>query len=205
MAQTAAGTARSARHRLEQLAVRSALLRDLLRLWPLFEPTDFATWDRFVPAAAVLVRSRHRDSAGVALRYLADFRRLEGVTAPLEPVLADPPPEAVTREALRATGLMGTLNARRAGLSLAAAAANGFVRVSGSATRLVLAGGRDTILSTLQDDTAKPGWQRVTGGRACDFCRMLAGRGAVYGAATVHFQAHDHCSCMAEPAYRGVA
>jgi hypothetical protein len=205
MAITAAGTALSARHRLQQVALRAALLRDLLRLWPAFDPTDFGTWDRFARAAVVLITARHRDSAGLAVQYLEDYRRAEGAAGSFAPVLAEPPATARSQEALRATGLMGILNARRAGLSVVDSARNGFVRVSGSASRLVLEGGRQTVMATLHADPARPRWQRITGGQPCDFCRMLAGRGAVYGAQTGDFQAHDHCSCMAEPAFAEAA
>jgi hypothetical protein len=41
----------------------------------------------------------------------------------------------------------------------------------------------------------------VTSGNACDFCSMLADRGAVYGEASAEFEAHDHCSCSAQPVY----
>lgn len=42
-------------------------------------------------------------------------------------------------------------------------------------------------------------YRRITSGTACAFCRMLAGRGAVYSENTGRFQAHDHCACTAEP------
>lgn len=42
------------------------------------------------------------------------------------------------------------------------------------------------------------GYQRVASPGACDFCRMLAGRGTVYSAAAVNTDAHDHCRCTSE-------
>jgi hypothetical protein len=42
----------------------------------------------------------------------------------------------------------------------------------------------------------------VTSGSACEFCSMLARRGAVYGAESVSFHAHDACGCSAEPVFR---
>src|SRR5690606_30297364 len=55
-------------------------------------------------------------------------------------------------------------------------------------------------------DPAKPGWARVPRGRGCAFCRMLAGRGAVYTSAKAArgMRAyHDHCKCSAVPVWRG--
>lgn len=73
--------------------------------------------------------------------------------------------------------------------------------LAGSVQKHALQPGRDTITrSTLADPAAK-GWQRHTRGEACGFCRMLAGRGAVYTASTADFTAHGKCHCVALPAW----
>jgi hypothetical protein len=203
MAITSAGATLTSWQYSQQLAIRASLLGNLQRLWPLFRPGDFATFDGFARLAAVLVRGANQASAQLAGRYLVAFRAVEGQPASIAPVLADPPAEDIVASELRATGFMGTLNAVRAGLPLAAAAANGWVRASGSASSMALAGGRDTIVATVDADPRVSHWQRVTGGDPCAFCAMLAGRGAVYREETVDFQAHDHCACSAEPEYSG--
>ena len=81
-----------------------------------------------------------------------------------------------------------------------AAHQNGFVKLAGSASSLVLGGGRDTLLGAVQGDRAALGWQRVTDASPCAFCRMVASRGAVFKSdASAAFQAHGHCGCTAEP------
>ena len=206
MARTAAGAALSTTHRRRQLALRAALLRDILRLWPLFDPTNFDSFDRFSQAAATLIRARYGESAGLAAGYFSAFRLAEGIAGSATPVLPEPPARQVVQGALRSTGLVGVLNARRAGKSVTAAAQNGLVRVSGSATSLVLAGGRETLLDAVSRDRARPRWARITSDEPCEFCTMLASRGAVYvSEETGGFEAHDHCSCMVEPAYPGAA
>lgn len=61
---------------------------------------------------------------------------------------------------------------------------------------------RETVrLSSLEDPRAR-GWQRSASG-GCSFCQMLAARGAVYSESTVSFSAHDHCRCIAVPAFDG--
>lgn len=42
-------------------------------------------------------------------------------------------------------------------------------------------------------------YQRIASPNACSFCRMLAGRGAVYRLETVGFRTHGNCGCSAEP------
>jgi hypothetical protein len=87
------------------------------------------------------------------------------------------------------------------GVAPEVAMANALTQTQGSMTRLVLNGGRETVLGTVAADPQAVGFQRVLGGRGCDFCRLLAGRGAVYTEDTAGFDAHDRCGCSAEAVY----
>ena len=49
------------------------------------------------------------------------------------------------------------------------------------------------------DQQLQSSLRRVLGGEGCEFCQMLAGRGAVYSAETADFEAHDKCACTPEP------
>lgn len=60
---------------------------------------------------------------------------------------------------------------------------------------------RDTITTNTRRDPAAVGWQRHTSTSGCAFCRMLAGRGAVYRAETARFASHPHCTCSASPVF----
>lgn len=61
---------------------------------------------------------------------------------------------------------------------------------------------RDTILVNRRRDPESTGWRRVTSGQGCKFCRMLAGRAAVYREETVRFASHTNCMCTAWPVFR---
>lgn len=61
---------------------------------------------------------------------------------------------------------------------------------------------RDTITTNRRRDPEAVGWRRVTHG-GCNFCQMLAGRGAVYREDTARFASHGHCGCTAQPVFRG--
>lgn len=201
MAITAAGARVTAAHYRLQVQLRAGVLRDLARLWPLFDPTDFATFDAFAQLAAVLVVNGWQTSAGLATSYLSTFAKAER-QAPMRAVLAPALERDVAAESLRATGLVGVLNARRSGFSLESAKAAGWVRLAGSATSLVLGGGRETVAESIKASQGVTRWQRVTSGEPCAFCAMLASRGPVYGE-DADFEAHDHCSCTSEPAFSG--
>jgi hypothetical protein len=107
------------------------------------------------------------------------------------------------RDALRATTIAAIKTAAANGIAADIAMANGLTQASGAVARLVLDGGRETFMGTIQNDSAASGWQRVLGGAGCDFCAMLADRGAVYKEDTADFASHDHCGCSAEPSYGG--
>lgn len=78
--------------------------------------------------------------------------------------------------------------------------------LQGSASRLALKGGRQTIAQAVHSDPKAQGWERVISGNACGFCAMLASRGAVYKShKTADFRAHDHCNCTAVPLFEGQA
>lgn len=215
MARTVEGAALTSQHRQRQLALRAAVIRDLTLLWPLWTLDNFESFDQFIAATVPLIRSRHRDSAGVAANYFQTFRTVEGIGGDAPIRIPDRPPPDKLTVSLRSTGLAGTAKAFQAGKSPQAARQAGFVRMSGAATRHVLDGGRETIMRTAASDSRAQGWQRTTTSDPCAFCAMLASRGpvfksrqsatagSVFSQAVMDFRAHDHCSCNAEPVYRG--
>lgn len=115
--------------------------------------------------------------------------------------LADPPPveqvEATARWALspmfNPEGLLGASE-------LAALVTD---RLNAGIPRLVREGGRRTVTENTDRDPARPRYQRFLSARSkhCDFCQMLAGRGAVYhtkDTAGVGKHWHDRCHCYVD-------
>lgn len=203
MARTAEGATLTRQHRQRQLALRAAVIRDLTLLWPLWTLDDFDSFDRFVAAAVPLIRARHRDAAGIAANYFRAFRTVEGIDGEVTPQIAERPPVEKVAVSMRATGLTATAKALQAGKSPQAARHNGFVRMSGAATRHTLTGAHDTIIRSAGTDRRARGWQRITSGSPCAFCAMIASRGPVFSSDGGSFNAHDHCGCTAEPVYEG--
>lgn len=72
--------------------------------------------------------------------------------------------------------------------------------LSGAVSKYVLAPARQTVAQSAIRDPGSRGWARVTSG-GCDFCLLLAGRGAVYSEASADFESHAHCNCAAVPAW----
>ncbi len=208
MARTKEGAALTEVQRRRQLGLRAATIRDIIRLWPMWDLDDPSSYDRFVDAVIVLTQSRARDSAVLAARYYEMFKDVEiapGVkmTWGRAAVLTEPATPAQIRASINATAKAGVFRALGAGFSREAALNQGLLQVSGSMGRHVLNGGRNTIMESARQDAMCLGWARVTDAEPCAFCAMLASRGPAYKEETVHFQAHDHCTCGAEPVYAG--
>jgi hypothetical protein len=205
LARTPEGAALTRVHQARQDSLAAAVLRDLLALWTsIIDPGDLSTFQRFAELAATMIGLRRRDSAGLAAAYYEQFRRTEEVEGGPTVVLAAPLAADAVQGAVRAAGLAGFTNGRRAGQTPEQAARNGFVRAGGTATRLVLDGGRRTLVDSIARDRQALGWLRVTDADPCAFCRVLASRGPEYKSReSAHFQAHDHDRCTPEPFYQG--
>lgn len=181
------------RHRTQQLALRAVTLRELQQLWPALKVDDLdSTFPGWAAAVARLIRANHRISAALAARYLRQIRAAVVAGDPPLPDASAPSLEQIA-VSLTSTTVAPIKKATARGVPLAKAATDAFVMSSGAATRLVMAGGRDTVQGSVAADEYADGWRRVTSGRACGFCRMLAGRGAIYRESSAHFASHDHC------------
>lgn len=188
-------------HRRAQLALRAATLRDLLRLWPIFDITRIrATWPGFREAAVLLVQVRGRISSGLAARFFRDYRNVLGIEG-RTPTMHSTPTDAEIASGLESMRLNAVrqLALQRPAQQIADAM---FTNTAGVVSKFTLDHGRDTLLSGVQGDQRALGWARQTSGDPCPFCMMLASRGAMYvSSATADFEAHRSCACLPTPVY----
>lgn len=188
-------------YRRQSLALRAATLRDLQRLWPALDFARIdATFPTFLTGVMPLIQRDRRRAAGLASVYVKAHRLEAGIPGTVAVKLAGPAPVEQVATSMHYTTVEAVKVATRAGYTPVKAMESSLVQTMGSAGRLVLDGGRETVQATAVADPRTAGWQRVTSG-GCTFCRMLAGRGAVYSEASSDFEAHDHCACSAEPVY----
>lgn len=205
MALTRAGAALTTAHRARQLAVQAESIKGLMILWKTVDPTRLAdTIDVFVQAAVLLAGQGHDQSAALASRYYSLFRTAEGVPGRVAAGAAARPSVEIMAADIRGAALKGIIDGRRAGMPIEAASRNGLIRVIGTLSKLVLGGGRMTIINGIDADRVALGWTRVTSGDPCTFCRVLSSRGPAYKTEkSADFQPHGHCSCTPEPIYPG--
>jgi hypothetical protein len=220
MARTEAGRLLTENHRRRQLAVRARSLQEFLvltRLWDVSRPESF---NRLVEAAIPFVQARNGTSAAEAARYFEAFRTAEGVTGQAAATVGSSLPRDKIAGSLYSTGQSQALRALQSGLGVESVRQTTVATMSGAVTRLVLDGGRDTVLESSLQDRQIISWMRVTSGDPCPFCAMLASRGPAYtsrdsaiavtgrggrprGNRQIGESYHDNCVCSIEPYYEG--
>lgn len=82
--------------------------------------------------------------------------------------------------------------------------ASAMTLIDGGLQRRIADAARDTVRESSIADPRARGWERETLG-GCDFCEMIASRGVVFSEASADFASHDHCQCIAVPAFEGEA
>jgi hypothetical protein len=188
-------------HRQLQNRLAALTTVQLRSVWRLLNPDDLTgTTSDWLAAALRIVAEQNTVSAGIARAYIRQVRTAT-VGAPQGTLPAPGFSVEAARTSLLVTGPVRIERARRRGLDVGGAALQAFTESSRAGSRHAINGGRDTITQYASTDR-RAGWSRVTSGNACDFCSLLAGRGAVYSAGSVSFEAHDGCGCSGALEFR---
>ena len=220
MASTTEGRSVTLAKQRAQLRMARAVQAQSVGLWRLFDPTDL---DRSTPAwlaaqGQIVLAGRRAAALDAARRY--NLYRLAEIGEPLPErgglvvvgdALVPASVIAADREvtdkiltSLRVVGPIKVKQSRRQGRPMDQAMRDGLAAVQAAIQRHVLDGGRHSELGLMNSDPKVDRYARVTDGKACAFCGMLAGRGAVYlSEASGDFAAHDSCGCSAEAILRG--
>lgn len=203
MASSPSAAALTEGHRLAQARIAAQTVRLMRSAWPLLDPTNLdGTMARWLRVTVPLVSRQSAMSARLAAQYLTAFRAIElGLAGgTYTPVVAVADTAAITTS-LTVTGPVRIKDQMRRFVPFVRALTTAEAASASAGLRHALNGGRSTILDNVRRDRLALGWARVTSGDPCAFCAMLASRGPVYGEETADFQAHDSCSCTAEPVY----
>jgi hypothetical protein len=180
------------RLRAAQAAVRALVERDLLAFW---ESLDLrrpeAARDALLGFVPFLVERYGEMAAVFAADWYDEVRAAEGVPGRFRAEVAPPAETVAVVETTR----------RLAGALFTDRPQDMLPGLTSKAGKFALVGSRETVTRAVARDPRASGWQRVTRVGACRFCRMLAGRGAVYREATAHFASHGDCNCAAVPSW----
>lgn len=189
----------------EQRRMGARMTADLAKVWPVL---DFRRLDETYPAWAAsvdgVVRRYEVESVNGAGDYFTAISRERKVLNPV--VYTAPQVSSDQVDALLHSQSVASLKkASMASVNARDAANAAFVATSQSMVRVVRDRGRDTVRDSALSNRGFGGWSRVGTGEACEFCRMLISRGAVYSEESVRFASHLHCNCEVEPARGGDA
>lgn len=188
-------------HRIAQARIGAATITDLRKVWHLLDPHDLdGSFDRWLAAVVPIIQTRRTDSADLAAQYLEAMKKLElGSQARVTPIVATDAPLTALTTSMLVTGPVAVRKASMLLTPISQAMRVAEAATSAAAMRHVLDGGRETITATIGQDDQIAGWQRITGGKPCDFCSMLSEN--VYREASVDFRSHDGCNCVPEPVF----
>ncbi|WP_405061889.1 hypothetical protein OG474_09610 [Kribbella sp. NBC_01505] len=170
----------------------------------LLNPADLnGTFPQYLALQNLLVGAGRRETAQLAAAYYTSHRFASGIPGAAEIVFADPLTIEQTAASLLYTGPVTVRTTLAKGATIEAAMRAAESSTLGAIFRIVADGGRNTIHATTLRDTKALGFARVTDGKPCAFCAMLASRGFVYKSEeTAGGQYHDRCGCFAQPMYR---
>jgi hypothetical protein len=184
------------RLRNSQTAIRTLVNRDLTAFFGTLNLTGRpeASRDALIEYVTYLVDEYGDAAAAAAAEWYDEVRAAENVPGRYR-AMAMPSPYT--------DGVEGTVR-RAAGAFFTEHPDSALPVLLGTVGKYVLAAGRQTITTSTDRDPRASGWRRITRPGACNFCTMLAGRGAVYKEHTVHFAAHGgagggECNCAAVP------
>jgi hypothetical protein len=190
--------------RMQQAYGSTQAMLAILAVWGLLDLRDVrSSWPAVRTAITALVRDGFTTAAREALAYYEQARAAAGVAEELPPLAIPdlPSPDLITAT-LDATGPYTLLGKIKAAEPVQQAAQTAGVRLGGAASRLILNGARQAVLTSVDSDAKAVGWMRVTASDPCAFCAMLASRGASYKSEqAAGFLAHNHCRCSAAPCW----
>jgi|SRR5690554_4495123 len=192
MATTAEGRRLTEQHRILQRRLAALTVAQMRQLWRLLDPENLpASSEDWLTATVAMIERNHAASAALSARYFVQFRQTEVRDGAFQL----PPAPILNRE-------QATTSLTVTGISRVAQGKAAVDTAAAAAVRLVLNGGRGTLVDAVEADPVALGWIRVTDGDPCAFCALLASRGPTFKSqGSAGFQAHDSCACTAEPVY----
>lgn len=193
----------SEQHRAAQARLQAVVAADVARVFPLM---DFNNLDKsfggYNEAMSQVINARRRVSASLGASYYSRLRDAAEVSGAFTPILSSVANADQLFTSLLVTGPIAIKNSVAQGRSVFAARDAALAATAKAAQRHVINGGRETILSSVRRDDRSVGWARLTDGKPCAFCALLASRGPAYKSeATSRFKSHDGCGCTPVPVF----
>lgn len=193
----------SEQHRAAQARLQALVITDTARVFPLLDVNNVdQSFGRFFEAMLAIITARRTVSASLGSTYYTQIRNDYNLNTTFVPQLESVPNTDQVFTSLLVTGPIAIKNSLAKGVDAQRARDAGLVNVAKAAQRHVINGGRATILGAVRRDNSSLGWARLTDGRPCAFCALLASRGPAYKTeTTASFKSHDGCGCTPVPVF----
>lgn len=193
----------SEQHRLAQAKLQALVLQDMARIFPLLDANNIdKSFGPFFESAYALITARRTVSASLGATYYNAIRADYDLPDTFTPLLDAVPNKEKVFTSLLVTGPVAMKKNMAAGLEPMRARDAALKTIAQAAQRHVIDGGRQTVMKSVRRDKRAAGWARLTDGKPCAFCAMLASRGPAYRSeGTAKFKSHDGCGCTAVPVF----
>lgn len=201
MARTEAGRELTVQHRLDQVLNSARVASDTEALLELFDLGNIdGSAPEWMAAMENLTRAGRTESMRLARQYLEEFSLVEsgqkhrGIVTPMFD-------QRAALEGLRINGPVRMKAYIKQGFEPEEALAKIYTAVAGDVMTTVMNAGRELHNESVRYFGRSGKYRRVTDGKPCAFCAMIASRGPVYSEVTKDFRVHDFCGCTSEQVF----
>lgn len=181
-------------------AIIAGLIADAWRRLPGYDEDDV---DRFVELAVPMVLAAQRQSVALTEAFIARSLKRQPLGVPPEELTGAAVRNGVEPEQVYRRPFVTVWTALQAGKRWEEAVAEGLHRATSTAATDVQLAMRGTLVAVGERDDLVLGYRRVPDGKACAFCRLVAGQRYTTDQL---MPIHNHCGCGVDvitPANRG--
>ena len=193
----------SEQHRAAQTRLQAIVAADTAKTFPLLDANNLdKSFGQYFNGMKQIVNARRTISSSLGARYFTGIRNDADISSVFSPILAGAVNEEQLFTSLLVTGPVSMKKNMANGASAQQARNAALTGTIKANQRHVINGGRETILNSVRRDKGALGWARLTDGKPCAFCALLASRGPAYKTEqTGGFKSHDGCGCTPVPVF----
>lgn len=190
-------------HRLAQAKLQALAVQDMAKAFPLLDVNNIdRSFGPFFESAYSSITARRTMSSALGSAFYSGIRKDYDLDDLFTPILESAPDVDKVFTSLLVTGPIAMKKNLAAGVDPLIAKQSALKTVSKAAQRHTIDGGRETVRKSVARDRYAIGWARLTDGKPCAFCALLASRGPAYKSeGTSKFRSHDGCGCTAVPVF----
>jgi hypothetical protein len=188
---------------MNQHAIAQRVLSSIQSLWMrIANPQQFSdSWRTLEPVIQGIIDTHYQMSAADASEYYGMSRAVAGFYG--GPIPGSPIDQSYLSHMTSIMGVGQFFHFLDKGSDAVTSSAQARDMMCGSAVRIVMNGGRNTVTRAAARDDVAAGWERIVEPGSCSYCSRLAASNGIHKTESDAFQAHDFCECLARVVFRG--